>query len=254
MNKGKKRDCKRITDPELRKERKVMIRIPEHFMPQIKTLFTKYELKGIQYLFDILIVGGIVFRRKEIIQFIRDNKQKYKDLNTQYNLSKLGVVDKIKSPKMYGVNVAMYNADHRAFKDYILEENIKQQWIWEILFVDGFNNEEKCVIDLIERSKALKLSSRKKAIARLSNDEYITALPTQEANRILNQLTTEYDERSFDDSIEQAIESRLQLRAKELAKKEDKELDDGLNKKIMSLRMSRAKQMQDISKPNLDID
>lgn len=241
-----------VRNNSIRKEKKIMVRVPEKFMPTIKKLMQKYELKGIQALFDILVISGLVFRRAEIVEFVRANKNKYLETYKQQCLSRIGKAPKVEVEKMYGVNLFMYASDFRAFKEYIIEENIKQQWVWNILFADGFAQEESCVIDLINRSKELNISERKKAIARLSKDEYVSVLPEDIAGKILDQLTEEYDERIFDDSIEAAIESRLKLKEKEQEEQEEAELDLDLKNKISALRTSRNKAMNNISKPMLD--
>ena len=254
MSRGGKHDFTKVTNPELRKEKKVMIRIPRRAMPTIKKLFIDHEIKGMQFLFDALIVSGICFRRAEILEFVREHVPRYKAESVQRNLAKFGKAEPLPKIDMYGCNMTMYHADHQALKHYVQEENIKQQWLWGILFEDGFAKEEKCIIDIIDRAKSLKLSSRKKAIARLSNDEYVVALPPNVAQGMLDQLTSEYDQRIFDPSIEAAIESKLQLTEKQKAEKEDDELEDDLSKKIASLRKHRAAEMTKLSKPDLEID
>jgi hypothetical protein len=241
-----------VRNNSVRKEKRIMVRIPERSMIQIKKLMNQYQLKGIQALFDILIISGIVFRRVEIIEFIRSHKEKYLEVYKQQNLARMGLAEKIEPEKMYGVNMFMYTSDFVAFKNYVIEENIKQQWVWSILFEDGFSKEEPCIIDLINRSKQLDISGRKKAIARLSKDEYVSVLSPDVANKILDQLTEEYDESKFDDSIEAAIESRLKLKEKEKEAEEEAEIDMELTNKIREVRLSRGRQMSNISKPVLD--
>lgn len=241
-----------VKNNSIRKEKKIMVRIPERSMPQIKKLMQQYEIKGIQGLFDILIISGVVFRRSEIIEFIRSHKQRYLNVYKQQNLARMGKAKKIVPEKMYGVNLFMYASDFRAFKEYIIEENIKQQWVWSILFEDGFAKEEPCIIDLVNRANKLNISGRKKAIARLANDEYVSVLPEELANKILDQLTEEYDESKFDDSIEAAIESRLKLAEKEKEAQEEIEIDMELANKIRALRAGRSMKIAHIIKPVLD--
>lgn len=254
MSNAGKHDFKKVTNPDFRKQKKIMVRIPKSEMPKLKKLLKKYEIKGIQYLFDMLVIGGICFRRPEILKFVREHVPKYKEETIQRNLARLGKAEKLPKIPMHGYTASMYLSDNKVFHEYIIEENIKQQWLWNILFLDGFVAEEKCIIDLIERAKTLKISSRKKAIARLSEDEYVTTLPPNEAQRLLDQLTQEYDTKTFDKSLEAVIESKLELDEQLRAQREEEELDFELNKKIHNLRQSRSAKINHIVKPDLNVD
>lgn len=237
---------------EVKKQKKIMVRFPKRSLKKVRTLINEQELKGIQALFDILVISGVVFRRGEIIDFIRENVPKYQERNKQVNLAKFGKVEKPPKIPMYGVTLAMYTADYVAFKNFVVEENIKQQWIFNILFEDGFANEEKCIMDLIERSKKLDISNRKKAIARLANDEYIIALAPEEANVILEQMTDEYDSKKFDDSLEEEIKSKIELQEillRENIKDEDDEEDFEFSQKLKSIRKNREQQIKNLIKP-----
>ena len=238
----------------LRKERKIMVRFPRRSLKKVRQLMTKYEVKSMQALFDSLVIGGLVFRRAEIIEFIRKHRPEYERIHKLHNLAKIGKAEKPEVLDMYGINMAMYNADHVAFKGYIVEENIKQQWVWSILFEDGFAAEEAVIVDLVKRHVKLNISSRKKAIARLSNDEYIRVLPEHDAAQILDQMTLEYDNRQFDDSLAGVIEAKLNLKQKEEEQQEEDILEKDLNDKIRNLRMSRSRRVKDISKPKLDLE
>lgn len=253
MSRGGKHSFRRVTSPNLRKQKKVMLRVPEDVMPTIKKLMIKYDIKGMQYLFDMLVVSGICFRREEILKFVRKQIPKYKEENTKRNLAKLKK-KKMPKKKMYGYVASMYTSDNKTFHEYILEENIKQQWLWNALFVDGFAAEEKCIIDLVKRAKTLNLSSRKKAIARLSDDEYITTMPLEDARALLDKITKEYDQKIFDDSIESLVEAKLQIKAKQKAREEEDELEAALHEKISAIRKNRNKQIKKIIEPDLNID
>ena len=243
-----------IAKNKLRKERRIMVRFPRRSLQKVRNLIVKYELKGMQDLFDSLVVGGLVFRRSEIIDFIREHRPKYEELHKLNNLSRLGKAKKPEQLEMYGINMVMYNHDHTAFKNYIIEENIKQQWVWTILFEDGFAAEAPPIVALVQRQSKLEITSRKKAVARLANDEYIRVLPTSEAEFILNQLTTEYDNREFDDSLEEVIKAKIALKEAEEAKEEEDLLEKDFDNKIINLRRSRAQKINEISKPKLDLE
>ena len=245
MGKGKKEFKKR----SLTKDKKVMVRFPRRSLKIIKKKIQEHELKSMQELFDCMIISGIVFRKKEILEFVRENVPKYQKISAQEKLSRLGKAEKPPKIDMYGVNMTMYNNDYLAFKNYIVEENIQQQWLWNILFEDGFSMDEPCIIDLVERAKKLEINSRKKAIARLTNDEYITTLSTVEADKILEKITEEYDNKKFDASLEAIIESKIELEKSVKNLEDEEDLDSELAKKMENLRRSRGVKIQHLTKP-----
>ncbi len=236
----------------LRKDVRLSVRIPKEKYSRLKELFSKHGLRGIQELFDVLVVSGIVFRNAEVIEFVRAGKQKEKDRFSEQSKAKFGWItsdDTLPKADSVDARCLMYTQDYKAFCDYIIEENIKKQWVWNILLVDGFLAEPPFMIELINKWKSLHITARKKAVVRLANDEYITTLSPADAEKILDEATREYDNRVFDASIEAMIEEKLKIKEKEEEEAEEQELDDALNKKMESLRRSRQAEVDFIVKP-----
>lgn len=250
MSRGKGKVDIALTGKRIRKERQVMFRLPKDKMDELKKLINKYELSSMQELFDYLIVSGIVFRKPEILDFIRKYKKKYKKRSRQERLSRLKKAKRPNMPKttdLYSRNVHMYHEDYKAFKDYIIEENIAQQWVFNILFIDGFLKEEPAIINLITRARDLEINKRKKAVARLSNDEFVSALSEYDANLIMEKLTEEYDKKEFDPEIQEFISNVLNNKIKE--ETNDNELNTRLEAKLTRLRQSRARSINIITAP-----
>lgn len=233
----------------IKKEKKLTVRFPKDKVDEIKSLCKENGLKGIQELFDVLIVSGLVFRNAKVIEYVREKKQEEKERYRIESMGKLGWSEPVDKQNTWETKCFMYNQDHKAFCDYLIEENIKKQWVWNILLVKGFLAQEPFIIDLINKWKDLKISARKKAVVRLSSDEYITVLPRDDANKILEEATKDYDNRVFDSSIEDMIKERLRSQQKEDQEEEDAELESELNKKIETLRKSRQAEVDFLVKP-----
>lgn len=232
----------------IRKRKKVMFRIPKESYKQIQKQMNAMDIRGVQELFDYLVISGIVFRKPEVIELIRNNRTKYEEKRKQERLSRLKLAEKPEKVEMFERNVYMYHEDHVAFKDYVIEENITQQNIFNILFIDGFLTKEPSIISLIERAKELEVRSRKQNIARLSNDEYVKSLPLNDASLILDKLTEEYDKREFDPDLQKLVAEILTSEKSEDEISDD-EVERALEEKLKRVRMSRAALINQIAKP-----
>jgi hypothetical protein len=242
------------TQKVVRKDKRIMIRYPRIYREPIKELCKKYGIKGTQDLFDYLIVSGVCFRKKDIIDIIREHKEKYKqnllDIKTK-NLRG----GKAPTTPQFGVNAFLYEADYKAMKDFLVEENVSQQDVLKILFLEGFLKEDARILNIIEQNRSLRINKRKKQIARLTNDKYISVLDIDDAKRILEELTAEYDQRNFDSDIEKMIKIKLKILERERLEKGrchqnlDGNVDEELNRKARGLRISRARQITKLTKP-----
>lgn len=237
----------RLAESRVRKSKKVMIRFPKNRLADLDKAINDLDLKGIQDAFDSLIVSGIVFRDAKIIEFVDKNRKKYDDIRIQDKLSRLGKAEKPKRPEMYGRNCVMYTKDHKAFKDYIIEKNITQQDVFNILFIDGLADRSEGILAHLKKCRDLEINKRKKAVARLSNDKYVAALPEDDCSVILKKLTEEYDERDFDESIQEfLIKTEEEMREK---LDEDELLNKELQDKMKRLRRARSGKISSLAQP-----
>ena len=207
MSKAKQDFYKNST---LRKSKKVIVRFAKHKNLAIREAIKKHQLKGFQEAFDILVVSGIIFRKPEIINFLRNNSQKYKDYYKQERVARLKKTQ-FERCELRSIVVWMYESDLLALNHFTIEENLKKQWIFRILLEDGLIEEHPDIIELIKNNKELKIASRKKSIARLSNDEYINRLNEEESTIILSKLTEEYDDKKFNIEIDDIIKAKTDL-------------------------------------------
>lgn len=239
----------------LKKNKKIHIKLPADKFEALRAKVKGTKLKGMQYFFDAVIVGGVVMRRPEAIELIRKYKQKYKDIFVQQSLARLGKVEKPQIPKQHTIACFLYSQDYKALSDFTIEENIKRQWIFNCLFIDAFlENDEPAIYSLIDRHIALDIGKRKAAVARLANDKFIHTLDEVDAEAILDQMTKEYDNKKFDASLEELIKFSIQAKNKNLEKNEEAEEDEAFMNKIRSLEVSQAASITQIIKPKQDID
>lgn len=224
-----------------KKNKKIHFRVPLSKVDALREKIKANGLRGTQHFFDALIISGIVMRRPEAIELIRKYKPKYKEIFKQESLHRLKGTPKPEQEDGLFITVFMYKQDFMALNDFVVEENIKRQWVFNILFIDSFlDNEEEGVMKLIERYKSLKISKRKAAIARLANDKYVDTLDKDDAEMILEQMTKEYDEKIFDASLESMIKFSIETKEKARLKNAESEEEELFNAKVRELE-SRKK-------------
>lgn len=227
------------------KNKKMTVRVECEKAKQIQEKCDSLGIRSIRELFDILIVGGLVFRNPKAIEYVQNNKGKEKERFRSDLANRLhGIV--LPKEKKEEYKCQMYLQDHQALCNYFIESNVKKQWVWNILLVDAFLNDEPFVKELIDRWKALNISARVAAVARLEHDHAIEAFSREEADKILEQATKEYDARIFDTSIENMIKSKFAIDEKVREQEEDEELDRELEKKGIALKAARNVKLHQI--------
>lgn len=228
-----------------KKNKKMIGRIPKDVHQHLKNeIFKKYEIKSFQEVFDLIIVSGIVYLDPKVVKYIDDRVEPFIERHKQFNLANLGTAKRPKMGEYHTTNFSMYPSEYDMLCKFLVEKNYKQQWIYEIVY-RGVSEEEKLLLDMIKKGKNHEVRKRKKTLARLSKDEWISAIDINEAGKILDQLTDEYEERKFDEYIQAGIDDFFAESQKEI--REEEELDEALNKKMEFLRRSRAKQASSIA-------
>lgn len=232
----------------LRKQKMMTVRIESNKAKAVQEKCDQVGIKSIRQLFDIAIVGGLVFRNAKAIEYVQEHKAKEKERFRSDLVNRLqGIVSKKQSREEY--KCGMYLQDHQALCNYFIEANVKKQWVWNILLVDAFLNDEPFIKELIERWKALDISARQAAVARLEHDHAIEAFSKEEADKILEQATKEYDARIFDSSIENMIKAKLDIDKHLKEQEEDDDLDRELDRKNSALKAARNIKINQIIEP-----
>lgn len=227
------------------KNKRVLLKIPVDVFEKLKPLKKKYGIKSNQEIFDHLFVSGIIYFDRRLIEMVEKEIDFYKDRDVQSKLARLNKVDPPEYPEYKNGNYHLYPKDAKALNDFVIEKNWAKQWIAEILF-SKFVEEDETVISLIERNKKLKVRSRKKQIARLAEDKWVKGLSLEDRKMILGQLTENYESRIFNSPIQHEVD-RLITEKQEKIEEED-EIDKMLNDKIKSVKMSRAREIDFLSR------
>ncbi len=232
------------------KGRYITVRVPNVHQPLILEKLKTMGFKKFQQVCDAILISGIVYRRPEVLDFIAARRGPYEKLRAEELKSRLGLVEKptgmISTKNRHTYKIHMYEADYVAYKQYLVEVNIAEQVLFDIM-LDGFLEDCEAVLQVIRQSQELEISKRKKIIARLTNDEYIETLPILEAQQLLEQLTHDYDNREFGESV---IEQIQKLYSEKIAEAEsDAEIEDAFAKQIESVRKSKGWHMNDAIKP-----
>lgn len=228
------------------KTKRVSAKIPKDLWKKIGPLKKKYNIKSNQAIFDYLVVSGVIYFDRPIIELIDSELGFFIERNTQMQLSKLGKCDPPEMPETHFTNFLLYPKDLKALNDFCIEKNSAKQWIFEILF-RAFVEEREEVISLILKNQGLKVRERKKQIARLAEDKWVKILPADDQKAILDKLTRSYEERSFDTSLQSEIDEIIRKKAQEMS--EERILEEELNKKIQSMRLERTNEMNRLAAP-----
>lgn len=214
-------------------------------------LLDKYDIKGFQTLYDYLIISGIVYLKKDIVELVRIRVPEYTARYKQAKLARLGKAAKPELGDIQHVVCMMYDRDVDSFNKFCIEENIKKFWIIDIL-MDEFSKENPLLIEHIKTCQKLNITERKKQVSRLLNDEYIVVLPERDANEILEMLTNKYDNMEYGGLLQQEIHDALKLA--ENKQTEEEEVEDVFASKLHRLRQARARAVQAITEPVIDDD
>lgn len=231
----------------LRKNKKQIVKIPVEVNKKIKEeLLEKYGLKSYQALFDYLVVSGVVFLRPEVIKIVDDNIQEYIERDKKAKLSRFGKIEAPEFPEYCTPKTfQMYLKDFKTFSDFAIERNYAKQWIMEILFSE-FSKENEDLIALISKAQKLNVRKRKKQVARLLDDEWITCFSPEESKEMLAQFTENYESGNLDSLIQEEI-YKLNVRKRERESEEEEEAQ--FQKKMENLRSARHKRAGHLMTP-----
>lgn len=213
-------------------------------------LLDKYDIKGFQTLYDYLIVSGIVYIKKDIVELVRARKTEYLERYKQAKLARLGKAEKPEMGEIQQVVCLMYDRDADALEKFVIEEGVKKFWIIDIL-MDEFCKENPILIDHIKNCQKLNVTERKKQVSRLLNDEYIVVLSERDQNQILDMLTKKYDEKEKRLLQYEIMEALNQSEEKEAS---EDDVDANFANRIASLRRARAMAVSAITEPIIDDD
>lgn len=233
------------------KSKRVMAKVPLSIQAKIKeTLLKKYSLKGLQEIYDYLIVSGIVYFNKDILSIVEEGIPFYRERDKQANLARLGKCESPVYPKYHPTNFYMYPKDFKTLSDYLIEKNYHRQWVVEILF-QAFVDEREEVVKLFKRAQDLDVRKRKKQVARLAEDKWIVVLPRDEGRAILNQLTSNYDNQIFSTVIQGEIDKFIETNN---IVDDDDEIDIELQKKLNSIATARGTKLINLTVPREEND
>lgn len=231
---------------QLRKSKKLLCKIPKDIKEKIDNeLMEKYSVNSYQAIFDYLVISGVVYFNREIIGLIDDNISEFIERDKLAKLARLKKCDPPEYPDYHSNTFHMYPKDFKGFKDFVIEKNYSQQWVFEILFRE-FAKENPIIVDFLKRGKDLDVRKRKKQVARLSEDEWVKRLSEDDSKIILAQLTENYDNNKFSEHLQAEIDKFLETAQTEADEGLDEEEIEFL-KRLESSRMSRSFSIRKIS-------
>ena len=232
------------------KTKRQKIEYPVEIDSKIKELLEKYDL-AFQSLFDYLVVSGVVFLKREILDLIQARVPEFRDRFKRAALARFKS-EKI-MPDMKRVAFFMYPKDFDSLSRFCIEENVKKYWVFEILMIE-FANENPIIIEHLKNCKALKIATRKNQMDRLKKSEHITILDSIDAEQILVRNTKKYDTKSYSGSLQQEL-LEIARKGSQMAQeaKEDASDDARLNMKIARLRRARSVGIDRLEDP-VDVD
>lgn len=228
-----------------KKDKRVMIRLPQKQYEKIVPLMEKYEIKTFQELYDLLVVSGICLREPVVLDYVTKHVGKYEEESRKKRMDSLNG-KKAKKEKTHAQNCTMYSSDKLALDNYVTDKNIKKSWLFKVLLCDAFISEDEKIIEYIQRLKEKDVISRKKQIARLSNDNYVETIDEETSFDILKKMTENYDKRRFSEDIQEDIIQILTGQDKK-ERQEEEELEDEFQKKLKYIRQKRTKAVNKIA-------
>jgi hypothetical protein len=212
-------------------------KVEEAILNDCRSLFEEFKIEGFQQLFDFLVVSGLIYFKREIIELIDENSGKLKERKKNVNGE---------GRKTTLLTFHMYPSDSAALDRFLIEKDIRKFWVTEILF-KAFSEKNKSVIDHIKQCQELDVTNRKKQIVRLLNDEYIDVLPENDAEQLLVSFTEKYDKREFGENLQEEVLKFLSKRAV----REEKEVEEkeSFDDKMERIRQAR-KRLENIIEPH----
>lgn len=223
------------------------------FKPEIYAaalpMFKEFGMRGRSEFFDHIIVGGIAYLNHDICQLVIDKSKKVREdfsANAGARFREGGDKGRKKTKQII---FWLYPRDFDSLNRWAIQKNIYKQWIYNIL-LEEFVARNPIVLKFVEYCKTLDINKKKTRLAHVSQDSYILALPVQESKVLLDRFTENYDNKKFDNEL---IKEIIELKEKqEKTKKEEEDLEEGLQQKIATLREKRRQTQEKISQPVLD--
>lgn len=235
------------------KNKKQAAEFPESIIFQIQEGINELELKSWQNLFDYLIVSGVIYLKREIIEMIEVDSSFYRERFKKMSLAKLNK-EKVEFPKTKKYIFLMYPNDFEALAKFCVEKNVKKFWIFEILF-KRFAQKDPVLIQHVSQCKKFNVSQRKKKIDKLMKVEYISMLSERDANEILERNTTKYDNNEFSGLLQVELKDIMNRTSKAaIAEKIRLSEEEAFNQKINRLRTQRNKEVDRIADEYIDSD
>ncbi len=247
MANKKQHDFVKPTGP-LKKGKREIVRYDKEKKPLIYAMFKKYNLSGFQQFFDYTIISGVIYQRPEILELVRNSVDKYKKYFNEERMARLKGTP-FKRVVLAQIVAQLYQNDQEALNRFVIEMNIRKQWLFRIMLEDGLVAESPAVIDLIKRCQDANITERKKTVARLLDDKYVSRLSIEDSDAILSKLTEEYDNQIFDDTFEALMKFKTDLNEKLASQKEEEEFDKEFEERLQNLRKSRARNANVLLEP-----
>lgn len=216
------------------KTKKQGVKLEPSFMEKVRERIKEEGLEGPQELYDYLIVSGVIYLKREVIELI--------DCEKPVKIGKRKKAKKGESTKKNIYIFFMYPPDLQAFTRFCMEKNVYKFWVIETLF-RLFVEKNPIILSHIEECRKLNLSERKKQIARLLKDEYIDVLPENDADQLLVSFTEKYDKKQFGTQIQEEVSKFLMNKKKIDKEKEEEDLEAALDlksKRIAEARLRRV--------------
>lgn len=232
---GTKHEFVRETTEHLRKSKRENIRIPEENYKDVRLALNDLNLT-FQKIYDYCVVGGLVMRRPEMIEFIRKHVDKYRKRSAEERVTRFKGKKEVKfKDTCHNIWVMAYDYDFKAFNDYIIEENIRKSWVFDCLIFDGLLVRDPVFLEMIERNKSMGVNKRKQAVARLSKDPFVSTLTDVESEKLMDLFTKEYDQKKYDQSLyPEHVAKNIDWEESD----EDKALDEELNALFQKRRVA----------------
>lgn len=220
------------------KSKKMIAKVPLDILDKIRDeVMPKYGMKKFQEIFDYIIVSGVIYLDSKVIKYIDERIPKYRERFKETQLARLKKT-KVDLPEYHVTNFMMFPSEYEMFCNFLIEKNYKQQWVYEVVF-EGFAKEDSVLVNLIKRGQKNNVRDRKKTVARLAKDEWVIALPGDDAAVILSQLTEKYEKKKFDESIQPDIDEFIKLSKERF--QEDEEIEHEINRKANEAKNARQR-------------
>lgn len=218
---------------ELRKVKKkfvqrnkiLVINLPQEMEEQIRSKISD-SYKGNQEVFDIFVISGIVMRSPVMLDKMDELlppyvREKAEDIYKRFQ-------GKRSEKEYFKISCAISPNDKQALDNYCVDKGYKKSEIFHIVYTKLLFDESEEVASFLKSIRDRDVIKKKKQIAKLSTDEYVSFLDDTTKKKLLNEFTKNLDEQKFADYIVDSIHSLLKVEEK----KEEEEIEALLNEKI----------------------